>query len=491
MYRRQFLQGLCAGGPAVSRLQRDPVSMRNGYEPIGYVDVPNATEAVVGPDAEVAYVATQIGFAIVDIADPASPSIVETRTDLLADQEGGPLSEILDVAVHGEKLLVVGPGNDHEEPSLEGVLLYDVSDPRAPERIEFYETEFPIHNSFLSESHAYLVNSSQLVILELDDGASEVGRWQPSDDVPAWAEVHPLLRFAHDVFVRDGLAFVVEWDAGTFIVDVSDPSDPRAVTRVGGRSLETLRSIPDDEVVNHSLSMPGNHHTSMVNEDGSLLVVNKEAWETSLTAELDLDPLGEVELWDVSDVEAPSKLATIEAPNSRDPRKAEINTTPHNFDIRGERLYSSWYDGGVKIHDISDPTAPELLAWWRAPERWSFWTAQYATEEFFVSSSHSRGRYNAGKGAVVLFPNEPGQQASPPALTQTEPPTTTETATPDATPTSDATGTAPPDTATEPETGDTAQTGAETEVASPGFGVLTALGGVALGARRFYRNRQS
>ena len=87
-----------------------------------------------------------------------------------------------------------------------------------------------------------------------------------------------------------------------------------------------------------------------------------------------------------------------------DPTKEGINTTPHNMDLRGDRLYTSWYDGGVKIHDVSDPGRPELLAWWRAPRRWSFWTAQYATDEFFVASSHTRGHYTHD-GAPFAFPN--------------------------------------------------------------------------------------
>ncbi|MFB6198563.1 MAG: LVIVD repeat-containing protein, partial [Halobacteriaceae archaeon] len=300
-----------------------------------------------------------------------------------------------------------------------------------------------------------------------------------------WSDVDGLLCFAHDVFVRDNRAYIVEWDAGTFIIDVSNPAQPRAITRIGGRSAETLASIPSDQAVYHSLSMPGNHHTAMVNQDASLLVLNKEAWKTDLTNELDVDPLGEVEIWDIRDERSPEKLSTIEAPNSMNPTKAGINTTPHNFDIVGDRLYTSWYDGGVKIHDISQPRAPELLAWWRAPREWTFWTAQYATENYFIASSHSRGQYNDNKGGLFTFPNEAGKQQSPPALTKTTSHTSTSTSTSTASRTRSTTTTTKMST-TSPATStsdrpSTSPTSTTPGASMPGFGLLAAIGGMALG----------
>lgn len=476
MYRRQLLQVVSCTVPAIASPATVVSAESAEYEPLGSAPVSDATEAVVGPEAETAYVAIQDGFAIVDISTPESPTVVERRTGLLAEHEGGPIQEILDVKVADNRLLVAGPANHQDDPSLEGFLLYDVSNPHAPERIAFYETGFPIHNAFLTDEYAYLVDSSRVIVIELAGTPQEVGTWQPRDADPDWADVHPLIRFAHDLYVQDDRAYVVEWDAGTFVLDVSDPENPVAISRIGGRTPEALTSISEDDVLNHSLGMPGNHHTVMVNEDASLLVLNKEAWKTELTEREGVAPLGKVELWDISDERAPEKYATIDAPPSRAPTKAEINTTPHNFDIVDDRLYTSWYDGGVKIHDISDPETPELLAWWRAPEQWTFWTAQYATDEFFIASSHTRGQYNRGKGAVVTFPNRPGEQSSPPPLTTPTPQLTpSPTETPMTTPTATQTRT--------PRSTDATATQTETGAADgPGFGVLAALGAIALGA---------
>ncbi|WP_436927074.1 LVIVD repeat-containing protein [Halosimplex amylolyticum] len=487
MNRRQYLQTVAMSVPAASGIAPGVAAARADYEPLGSVSVSGATEAVVGPDARTAYVATQDGFAVVDVSDPASPAVVDRRTALLADREGGPLREILDVSVAGDRLLVAGPANHHDEPALEGFLLYDLANPTDPERVAFYETDFAIHNAFLAGDHAYLADTGRVVVVDVTGTPAEVGSWRPRDADPAWADVHPLLCFAHDMFVRGDRAYVVEWDAGTFVLDVSDPTAPTAVTRIGGRSAETLASIPDDEVVAHSLGMPGNHHTAMVNEDASLLVLNKEAWQTDLTEEAGVDPLGEVELWDLRDESSPAHLATIEAPESRDPEKSALNTTPHNFDVAGDRLFTSWYDGGVKVHDVSDPANPELLAWWRAPSRWTFWTAQRATDAFFVASSHARGRYNAGKGALVTFPNRPGEQQSPPPLTATPTPADpTPQGSPSPTPASTVTtasGTGAPPTDGTASTTVAAASGTTTGDGS-GFGLLAALGAVGIAAWR-------
>ncbi|WP_053948277.1 LVIVD repeat-containing protein [Halolamina sediminis] len=479
MHRRQFLRAAGCAIPAVGALPATASATQSAFEPLGSVSITGATEAVVGPESETAYVATQDGFAVVDISTPNEPAVLQRRTGLLSEREGGPMQEILDVKVAGDRLLVAGPANGHEEPVVEGFLLYDVTDPKDPERVAFHETEFPIHNAELTEERAYLVNGSEVVLVGVADEPTELGRWAPRDADPAWAEVDGLLRFAHDVYAQGDRAYVVEWDAGTFVLDVSDPAAPTVVTRIGGRSAETLAEIPSEDAVVHSLSMPGNHHTAAVNDDASLLALNKEAWPTELTEGTEIQPLGEVELWDVREETAPERLATIEAPHSRNPEKAEINTTPHNFEIRGERLYSSWYDGGVKIHDVSDPRNPELLAWWRDPHEWTFWTAQYATEEFFVASSHSRGRYNAGKGALVTFPNRAGEQASPPALTDTETPTPTVEPTPSST----------PGTSTPSSPAPTSTPAAESKtVSAPGFGLLGAAGAISLATWRHLRD---
>ena len=67
--------------------------------------------------------------------------------------------------------------------------------------------------------------------------------------------------------------------------------------------------------------------------------------------------------------------------------------TSHNFDVTNNRLHVSWYAGGVTIHDVTDPAAPEEEGHYAA-EGSSFWTA--VSERAFTVAS------DIGGGLVVL-----------------------------------------------------------------------------------------
>ncbi len=453
------------------------------YRPLGSVSITNAREAVPDPSGDYAYVATADGFATVDVRVPSDPRIAFQASDLLSDRETGPLRLIQDVKVEGDRLVAAGPADPLRGDVLQGFLLYDVSDPENPKQVAFHETQFPIHNCFIRDGVVYLTGNmgetNALVMVDVSDGTpEEVGRWSIADRNPGWNEVPTGLWTLHDVWVQDGLAYLSHWDAGTYIVDVSDPSNPSFVARIGGRPLSELRKVPSEQVSAQVLRPPGNAHYAMTSDDGSLLGVNKEAWESEGQG----GPGGLV-LWNIADPANPERLATIDAPPSPDPSIGGTWTTSHNFDIVGDRLFTSWYQGGVKIHDISDPASPRRMAWWRQPEETSFWTAKRATKGFYIASS--MGRRNNGKGGLYTFPIEEDVQKDPPSLT---------TAAGNATGNASTSGTGT--TATERAFADdtttersaTAESGSETAGGVPGFGVGAALAGlVGAGAWRRFR----
>jgi len=432
MHRREFLRGV-SGSVALGSVTLGLVGSGSvgvagtaaahpgPYSPLGSVPVENARETVPDPSGKFAYVAAADGFAVVDVQVPRDPRLVFERRGLLSDRETGPLRLVQDVKVEGDRLVVAGPANPIQGDVLQGFVLYDVSDPANPSQVAFHETDFPIHNCFVRDGVVYLTgNGSEtnaLVMVDVSDGApTEIGRWSLTARDEAWSEVHSGLWTLHDVWVQNGLAYLSHWDAGTYIVDVSDPANAEFVARIGGRPLEELREVPDDQARAQVLRLPGNAHYAMASEDGSLLGVNKEAWKAGGAG----GP-GAVELWDISDSGSPAQLSTIEPPASSDPTIGGTWTTSHNFDIVGDRLFTSWYQGGVKIHDISDPANPEELAWWRDPEGTAFWTAKRATQQCFVASNI--GDYLGGvegEAGLYTFPiedarNEP--QKDPPSLT--------------------------------------------------------------------------
>jgi hypothetical protein len=516
MRRRDVLKtaGVALGG-VLGSAAAGPASGHPGpYEPYGWVDVEGAKEAVVSPDGGVAYLAATSGYATVDVSVPDRPRVLAEVRDPVAEHEDGPLRGIFDVkldAADPDALAVVGPANPLPG-AVSGVLLVDVSDPAAPERVAFHETPFPIHNCFLDDGVLYLTGNdgdeNPLVTLDAEDG-EELGRWKLADEDETWAEVPSGLRPLHDVVVRDDIAYLAHWDAGTWLLDVSDPGDPSALGSVGAPDPGELAGLSQSEVRAMRVEPPGNDHYVAPDESGSLLGVGKESWARRIP-DNDGDEEDEsrvvggvsgIDLWDVSDPSAPELRSTIDPPPTPNATYGGVWTTAHNFEFRDDRLYSSWYRGGVKRHDVSDPAAPEELTWWRDPDETKFWTARVARpgarEGFFVASSMGVDDTSA---RLYTFPDHAGQQANPPTLVPPDQRSTadgsggettdslvvtpTPTTAPDSTPGTDSTpggdGSGGPSGATE--------SGA---VSAPGFGPAAAVGAFGYAGWRLWRRART
>ena len=483
MRRRDVLRA--AGGTfalgTVGTVPSAANASQESYGPLGSISIDGATEAVVGDEGSVAYVAATTGFATVDISTPSEPEILAEQRDILADRETGPLSTIHDVKVEGDRLVVAGPANAKQD-ALSGFALYDVSDPASPELLAFHETDYPLHNCFVRDGIVYLTandtDRNPLVMVDVSgDEPEEVGRWSILDHDEAWGEVDWFLRVLHDVWVQDGIAYLAQWDAGTWIVDVSDPANPEFVSNIRADRREALAQLDEQEAINtEAIEPPGNDHYTQVSEDGTLLAIGMESWDRGSTEDVG-GPSG-IELWDISDPGSPERRSRIEPPPTLEPTIGGVWTTSHNFELAGDRLYSAWYQGGVKIFDVSDPANPEELIWWRDPEQAAFWTARLAIpstgedDGFFVASSY--GVSNGIEEGLFTFPDRAGQQADPPSLTDTEEAGATANGT--GTPTGTPVGAARPgETAT-----DTATTTASD--GQPGFGFAVGLAGLAGGA---------
>lgn len=404
-----------------------------GYEPLGRVSLPGARDCRVAPGGETAYVAVGDGFA--SVAVPSMEPLAAVRS-IEADRDGGPLSGIADVSVDGDRLLVPGPANPRPDRTA-GFAMFDVTDPAAPEQVAFHGTSFPIHNAELEAGRAYFTAGRSLVVVDVtDDEPVEVGRWSPADVDPRWDDVPLALWNLHDVRVRGDLAVLSHWDAGTWLVDVADPSAVTVVGRAGGRTADELASVGEDDVRTAAVQLPGNHHSAALTADGSLLAVGAEAFDA--TAGDDEGGPGGIDLYDVTDPAAPVHLATIDAPRAADETHAGTWTTAHDFAFDGDRLLSAWYQGGVRVHDVSTPGSPAELAWWRRPREAAFWTARPAAGDTFVASATRLPDDDLVAG-LYRFPNRAGVQADPPSLTDPSTPTRTPTASPTDSPTATAT----------------------------------------------------
>ncbi|WP_162991509.1 LVIVD repeat-containing protein [Halostella salina] len=495
--------GLAAAVPAAA--SGSTATQEDGYEPIGRYDIPNAKELVMGDDGTTAYVALTDGFAVFDLSNPASPELLIEERGLQPDSENGPLGQIYDVKQDGDHMIVVGPANSGQ---VSGFFTVDISSPTDASIEEFYPTEFPIHNSFLHGSHAYLTAYDEgaypMVVVDIES-QEEIARWSQLEYDSAWAEVPAGRRSLHDIYVQDDRAYLAHWDSGTWVLDVSDPTNPEYITHFGDYSLSDLQGGGSQLAGFEPL---GNSHYVQPNADGTMVAVGAETWDINNNGSG--GPSG-IDFWDISDPESPEKVSTIEPEESgNNAYQGGTWTTSHNFDWVGDRLYTSWYNGGVKLFDVSDPANPEQLSWWRMPDETSFWTAQAGVEgEFFAATSLGTGLENTDVAAVFTFPDEAGEQSDPPSLMEDgsgsgseSTTTTTTTAMDDGTTTTgmDETTTAMDDGTTADGDGSGGSDDGSGDGGSdnssddsdgggmPGFGVGAALAGLGLGLRRLRRD---
>ncbi|MEZ3145165.1 LVIVD repeat-containing protein [Halobaculum sp. MBLA0143] len=499
MRRRDAIRaGLAAVGVGV--VGRRAGARTETPTPQGRLPVEGAKEAVVSPDGRTAFLATTDGYATVDLREPSAPALLARRRDPLAETDTGPMTDIYDVklADDGETLAVVGPANYVAGESTNGVLFVDVSEPAAPTPLAFHRTSFPIHNCVFADGHVYLtgngartvdgVTRNELVVVAAGAEPREVGRWSLVDHDERWAAVNSGFRVLHDVWVRDGLAVLAHWDAGTYLLDVSDPATP---THLGTVPAVTPAELTDDGNAQYT-STPGNHHYVTTDPENELLGIGGESWAVERDGELRGGPSG-IDLYDVSDPTAPTRLSRIAPPTSADPTFRGTWTTAHNFTIRAGTLYSSWYHGGVKRHDLSDPTAPRELSWWVDPTAARFWAATPAVSgEFFLASSMGT---ETGAAGLWTFPETDGTGGRPAALTATDTGEQTQTTTASAaraataspTPTASRTPSdREPRTATATRS-ETTESG-ETAASAPGFGAVAAACGLGVVAWRRLRS---
>ena len=194
-----------------------------------------------------------------------------------------------------------------------GITLLDLSDPLRPQVITRFTSQLTagVHNVWIEGDYVYVVvdSTSGLRVLDISNPA----------DPQIVANFYAGSSNAHDVYVRDGLAFVSHWDAGLVILDVGKgiaggtPTNPAEVSRI--------------------LTLGGNTHNAWYWPDGGYVFVGEESIA------------GVVHVVNVSDLFNPVEVATFGVGGD----------TAHNFWLDEARgiLYVAWYSRGLRAIDVS------------------------------------------------------------------------------------------------------------------------------------------
>jgi hypothetical protein len=147
-------------------------------------------------------------------------------------------------------------------------------------------------------------------------------------------------------------AWLAVWDAGLVEIDLTDPTDPRAVA--------AIPPADGDE---------GNAHSVAFDPSSGLLIRSDEnlEWRTESGT---TRPWGSQTIYQVSDQAAIQPLGTFTTENTdlRSGRPAGPGYfTAHEAVLVNDIEYVSWYSDGIRIVDLTDPSHPTEIGYFVPP----------------------------------------------------------------------------------------------------------------------------
>lgn len=209
----------------------------------------------------------------------------------------------------------------------EGLAIYDMSNvPNSVDSLSLDSSVFPsAHNCFIDEPNGrlYIVGSlGSVIVFDLTNDPT-------NPELMAITNLDGI--YIHDIYVRDNIAYCSGAYDGYYIYDLTDPTNPIYIA---------------------SLLTNGYNHSSWVTEDGKYALFAEEVPKGLPLGIMDLNNMMEDEL----QVSTYFQRSLTEVENPEDTR-----STAHNPYILGDLAYVSYYEDGVHIYDISDPTEPTLF----------------------------------------------------------------------------------------------------------------------------------
>jgi hypothetical protein len=276
-------------------------------------------------DGNYAYVAHYIdGLYVYDVSDPAAM----VRVGSVAPDASGEVWNDVKLLAVGGRTYALCAG------SIQGLSIVDVTDPAAPVIVAHGYGRNNVHTLAIEGTTAYLATvggavAGGLLMLDLSDPANPV-------ELGDWSAIEAGGSFVHDLYVSDGIAYLCSWQAGLVLLDVSDPTAPVMLGQAGYEAPMTSHSVWVTEVGGRKVALEGG-----------------EDWGTRFRV-IDVDPLSAEYLQVIGELALPEQVSM------------------HNIMMgQGTTAVVSWYQYGVRLIDVADPTAPVLSGWantWNADD---------------------------------------------------------------------------------------------------------------------------
>jgi hypothetical protein len=360
-----------------------PVRIEHNLRLIGHNNLgagPNAGEGLamkITPEGRrlfyVAHENPPLAMSILDVTDPTKPEIVY-QSEVPHDGIRGN-----SLAIHGDTLLLA---SQSKEPGMQpaGFTIYDLADPIQPREVSFFDTSGPHSQgchfvSSMDGRYAHITTGAAdfepndprdhqfYMIVDIQDRANprEVGRWwipgQRKGDPEGPLKRHePRYDFGyrpHNTLCypdHPDRAYVGYIDGGIVILDISDKSNPRQISRV-----------------DYHPPFPGFTHTVVPLFERGIAIVADEATGDEGT---DWPKL----LWvvDIREETNPVIIATMPSPANFDEFHTiggrigahnihENDPEPGSATLKNT-VVATWFSAGIRIYEISDPFRPNEIA---------------------------------------------------------------------------------------------------------------------------------
>ena len=368
--------------PLHSQVVSHDLRTRN-MELVGYngevaAKTPELLQLVVQGDyAYIGSVYGPAGLFILDISDPANPTLISEFPQEDAETHDVKVNEEGTIAVlANQPVRPPAQGEEQEEwweEILEishlGLTLVDISDKRNPKLLSRWENRdsegkpAPCHNVEIHGDFVYCTglwwSDRGLVILDISDPSrpEEVATIGPPhvegaerEDLPRWARPGVWM---HDIYLQRHpglgrvLGYAAWWDGGLRVYDLTDPAAPLEMENWAWAELGPAGQ---------------NTYFAKPTPSGRLVVVGP-AWGAEGVSGFST---GFLSILDLSDPDRAELVSTWSIPGhdwqSWEQLESDLWWTPGNFDVTEERIYLANYAAGVWVIDISDPADPYAVA---------------------------------------------------------------------------------------------------------------------------------
>jgi len=216
-----------------------------------------------------------------------------------------------------------------------GIVILDVKDPNNVNIISAFDEQLTggVHNLFIHKNHVYaLSNGQRYDVINIEDPARpyKVGKFQLEN--PA--------RAIHDVWIEDGIAYSSNWSDGVVMVDV-------------GNGIAKGSPANPVEIARSRVNGDANHAAFPYKSESSgkfYVIAGDEIFPLTFTEGTVTIPAGYLHFIDFTDLNNPREVARYELPEAGS----------HNFWIEDDLLYVAYYNGGLRVVDLSGDLMGDL-----------------------------------------------------------------------------------------------------------------------------------